>query len=72
MKELFKVKIKIQKEEIELFFDNQDRAERFINATTEIMTSKGKKSVEFTPEIVSVIDCDEDVLESYSSAMGNL
>ena len=27
MKELFKVKIKIQKEEIELFFDNQDRAE---------------------------------------------
>ena len=72
MKVLFKVKIKIQKEELELFFDNQDRAERFINATTEIMTPKGKKSVEFTPELVSVIDCDEDVLEAYSSSMGNL
>jgi hypothetical protein len=34
------------------------------------MTQKGKKEVEFIPELVSVIDCDEDVIEAFSSAMG--
>lgn len=71
MKDLFKVTVKIgKKEQVELLFDDQNRAERFINATTQIMTSKGKKEVEFIPELVSVIDCDEDIIEAFSSAMG--
>ena len=70
MKNLFKVTVKIRKtEQVELLFDDQNRAERFIYATTQIMTSKGKKEVEFIPELVSVIDCDEDILEAFSSAM---
>jgi hypothetical protein len=71
MKDLFKVTVKIGKtEQVELLFDDQSRAERFINATTQIMTPKGKKEVEFIPELVSVIDCDEDVIEAFSSAIG--
>ena len=71
MKDLFKVTVKIGKtEQVELLFDDQSRAERFINATIQIMTQKGKKEVEFIPELVSVIDCDEDVIEAFSSAMG--
>ena len=71
MKDLFKVTVKIGKtEQVELLFDDQNRAERFINATTQIMTQKGKKEVQFIPEIVSVIDCDEDIIEAFSSAMG--
>ena len=71
MKDLFKVTVKIGKtEQVELLFDDQSRAEGFINATTQIMTQKGKKEVEFIPELVSVIDCDEDVIEAFSSAMG--
>ena len=72
MKDLFKVTVKIGKtEQVELLFDDQSRAERFINATTQIMTQKGKEEVEFIPELVSVIDCDEDIIEAFSSAMGN-
>ena len=71
MKDLFKVTVKIGKtEQVELLFDDQNRAERFIYATTQIMTAKGKKEVQFIPELVSVIDCDEDVIEAFSSAMG--
>jgi hypothetical protein len=68
MKDLFKVTVKIGKtKQVELLFDDQNRAERFINATTQIMTQKGKKEVEFIPELVSVIDCDKDVIEAFSS-----
>lgn len=71
MKDLFKVTVKIGKtEQIELLFDDQSRAERFVYATTQIMTQKGKKEVKFIPQIVSVIDCDEDVFEAFSRAMG--
>lgn len=71
MKNLFKVTIKIgETEQTELFFDNQDRAERFIEATSKMLTSKGKKELEFVAQIVSVIDCDEDVTNAYSSALG--
>jgi hypothetical protein len=70
MKDLFKVTVKIGKtKQVELLFDDQNRAERFINATTQIMTQKGKKEVEFIPELVSVIDCDKDVIEAFSSAI---
>jgi hypothetical protein len=71
MKYLFKVTVKIwEVEQVELLFDDQSRAERFINAITQIMTKKGKKEVKFIPEIASVIDCDEDVIEAFSSLMG--
>ena len=71
MKDLFKVTVKIGKiKQVELLFDDQNRAERFINSTIQVMTAKGKKEVEFTPELVSLIDCDEDVIEAFSSAIG--
>lgn len=71
MKDLFKVTVKIGKtEQVELLFDDQSRAERFINATTQIMTKKGKKEVKFIPEIASLIDCDEDIIEAFLSSMG--
>lgn len=54
MKDLFKVTVKIgEKEQVELLFDDQSRAERFIYATTQIMTQKGKKKYLLVHRIVA-------------------
>ena len=67
MKNIFKVTVKTNDLNQELFFDDQNRAERFINAMNHIMTEKGKNEVEFIPEIVGCIDCDEDIINAYPS-----
>jgi vacuolar-type H+-ATPase subunit D/Vma8 len=70
MRDIFKLTVKIEKkEQVELLFDDQDRAERFINALTQILTPKGKKEIEFIRERAQVIDCDDDVIKAFSSVM---
>ena len=71
MKNIFKVTIKLPNDEQEVFFDDQNRAEKFINAMRQIMTDKGNKEVEFVPELIGCIDCDEDIISAYSSTMAN-
>lgn len=68
MKDLFKVTITFSEtEKVELLFDDQDRAERFINATTQIMTQKGRKEVKFITEFECLIDSDEDIIEAFGA-----
>jgi hypothetical protein len=68
MKDLFKVTVKVSEtEKVELLFDDQDRAERFVNATTQIMTEKGKKEVEFITELECLIDSDEDIIKAFGN-----
>lgn len=68
MQDIFKVTVKIKgTEPIYLLFDNQNRAERFINAITQILNKKGKKEVEFIPEIVSLITTDEEIVEAFKT-----
>jgi len=72
MKNLFKVTTKVgSKHSIELFFDDQNRAERFIHATKQILNSDGRKSVEFEGEIIEVIDSDNDILNAYKILIGS-
>jgi len=58
MKNIFKVTIKLPNDEQEVFFDDQNRAEKFINAMRQIMTDKGNKEVEFVPELIDNIEID--------------
>ena len=70
MKNIYKVTAFIDKDaKAELFFDDQNRAERFINAITQILSDKGKNKVTFIPEIISLIDCDEDITRQFDIAM---
>lgn len=65
MKDLFKITVKIPEEnDLELFFDDKDRAERFIHAIQEIMNENGRKSVVLIPELVTLIDSDEDIINA--------
>lgn len=68
MRNLFKVTVEIKTipERVELFFDSQDRAERFMNMITGMLTDKGKDDVKISHEIASLIDCDEDVIKAFS------
>lgn len=67
MKRVFKVSVKIGKSKpLDVLFDDQDRANRFINALKGMLNEKGKKQVVLTPDVVELIDSDEDVLRAFS------
>ena len=69
MKNIFKIIVKTPDYEQEMFFDDQNRAERFINAMQHIMTDKGKEEVEFIKWVIECIDSDGDIMSAYSSVM---
>jgi len=71
MKKMYKVTVKVDTEDIDLYFDDQHRAERFIKMLTKGMTPKGKKHVRINNEVVMLIDSDEDVLNAFNLLEGN-
>lgn len=67
MKNIFKITATIAGEEIELFFDCQDRAERFTAATMQIIKPEARQLVKFKAEIVTMVDSDNDVISAFNS-----
>lgn len=52
---------------IDLYFDNEDRANRFHNAIHAILNRKGRNTLKMHPQIIEVIDCDEDIFSVFES-----
>jgi len=65
MKDLFKVMpvVDKKKDKFEFYFDDRGRAERFVNAMTTMLTTKGRKHVKFVCEIIRLFESDEDLLK---------
>lgn len=66
---LFKITVRIKSMDYNhpIFFNDKDRAERFVGMMQKLLTEKGAADLEFTPEIVECIDSDEDVLSVFES-----
>ena len=72
MKFIFRVNVKIPEyREINLYFDDPERAERLVSAVQQIMSEDGLKKVKFEYHKEAVIDSDQDVLDALRLAQSD-
>lgn len=73
MKPLYKVTliIKSENKSFEIYFDDQDRAERFMFSLESILNDEEKKDLQIDPEIVGLCDCDEDITDAIEQAFSD-
>lgn len=68
MKIVFRVNIKIPEyREMNLYFDDQERAERLVIAIQKLMNEDGLKKVKFEYHKEAVIVSDQDILDALKS-----
>jgi len=64
MTDIFKLTYKVGNREFPLYFDSQDRAERFRNVILEIATDRNHPAVHPKAEIIKLIDSDADIVDA--------